>query len=69
MAICRARRYWNGGSMHWQEIEGWLQWRSAQEEATDRFPEASCFVEVGTCSCRCAFRTTRRSATATGSGA
>lgn len=34
--------------MHWQEIEGWFRWRSAQEEAADRFPEGSCFVEVGT---------------------
>jgi cephalosporin hydroxylase len=34
--------------MHWHEIEGWFQWRSAQEEAADRFPEGSCFLEVGT---------------------
>lgn len=34
--------------MHWDEIEGWFQWRSAQEEAAHRFPEGSCFVEVGT---------------------
>ena len=34
--------------MHWQEIEGWFQWRSAQEEAVARFPQNSCFVEVGT---------------------
>ena len=34
--------------MHWQEIEGWFQWRSAQEEAVRRFPEGSCFIEVGT---------------------
>lgn len=34
--------------MHWQEIEGWFQWRSAQEEATRRFPAGSCFIEVGT---------------------
>jgi hypothetical protein len=34
--------------MQWHEIEGWFQWRSAQEEAADRFPEGSCFVEVGT---------------------
>jgi hypothetical protein len=34
--------------MHWQEIPGWFQWRSGQEEAVDRFPENSCFVEVGT---------------------
>lgn len=34
--------------MHWTEIEGWFQWRSAQEEAVQRFPQGSCFVEVGT---------------------
>lgn len=34
--------------MHWQEIEGWFQWRSAQEEAAAWFPAGSCFVEVGT---------------------
>lgn len=34
--------------MHWQEIEGWFQWRSAQEEAARRFPAGSCFIEVGT---------------------
>ncbi|HEV7682567.1 MAG TPA: class I SAM-dependent methyltransferase [Pyrinomonadaceae bacterium] len=34
--------------MHWQEIDGWFEWRSAQEEAVDFFPEGSCFVEVGT---------------------
>jgi methyltransferase family protein len=34
--------------VHWQEIEGWFQWRSAQEEAARRFPAGSCFVEVGT---------------------
>lgn len=33
--------------MRWQEIEGWFQWRSAQEEAARRFPAGSCFVEVG----------------------
>lgn len=33
---------------HWHEIEGWFQWRSAQEEAVRSFPEGSCFVEVGT---------------------
>lgn len=32
----------------WHEIEGWFQWRSAQEEAAEWFPEGSCFVEVGT---------------------
>ncbi len=34
--------------MHWHEIEGWFQWRSAQEEAASWFHEGSCFVEVGT---------------------
>ena len=34
--------------MRWDEIEGWFQWRSAQEEAVSRFPEGSRFVEVGT---------------------
>jgi len=34
--------------VQWQEIEGWFQWRSAQEEAVHWFPEGSCFVEVGT---------------------
>jgi hypothetical protein len=34
--------------VHWREIEGWFQWRSAQEEAAKRFPEDSCFIEVGT---------------------
>ena len=34
--------------LHWQEIDGWFQWRSAQEEAADWFPQGSCFVEVGT---------------------
>jgi Methyltransferase domain len=33
--------------MRWQEIDGWFQWRSAQEEAVNRFPEGSRFVEVG----------------------
>jgi cephalosporin hydroxylase len=33
--------------VHWSEIEGWFQWRSAQEEAALQFPEGSCFVEVG----------------------
>lgn len=32
----------------WHEIEGWFQWRSAQEEAARWFPEGSCFIEVGT---------------------
>ena len=34
--------------MHWDEFEGWFQWRSAQEETARRFPEVGCFVEVGT---------------------
>ena len=34
--------------MHWREIEGWFQWRSAQEEAVRWFPAGSCFIEVGT---------------------
>ena len=33
--------------MHWNDIPGWFQWRSAQEEAAHRFPDASRFVEVG----------------------
>jgi hypothetical protein len=32
----------------WHEIDGWFQWRSAQEEAASYFPEGSLFVEVGT---------------------
>ena len=31
----------------WQNIGGWFQWRSAQEEAVRHFDEGSCFVEVG----------------------
>jgi len=34
--------------LHWHEIEGWFQWRSAQEEAARYFPDDSFFVEVGT---------------------
>ncbi len=34
--------------MHWHEIDGWFQWRSAQEEAAHSFSEGSRFVEVGT---------------------
>ena len=34
--------------MRWQEIDGWFQWRSGQEEAVHWFPEGSTFVEVGT---------------------
>jgi hypothetical protein len=37
-----------GARMHWQEIDGWFSWRSAQEEAVRHFPEGSRFVEVGT---------------------
>ena len=33
--------------MHWTEIQGWFQWRSAQEDAARSFPSGSCFVEVG----------------------
>jgi hypothetical protein len=33
--------------MHWQEIEGWFQWRPAQEEAVLYFGQGACFVEVG----------------------
>jgi hypothetical protein len=33
--------------MKWDEIEGWFNWRSAQEEAVSHFPDSSCFVEVG----------------------
>jgi len=33
--------------VHWQEIDGWFLWRSAQEEAVGRFPDDSRFVEVG----------------------
>lgn len=33
--------------MHWQDIPGWFQWRSAQEEAAQRFPDDSRFVEIG----------------------
>jgi cephalosporin hydroxylase len=31
----------------WSDIPGWFQWRSGQEEAADRFPDGSRFVEVG----------------------
>ena len=34
--------------MQWHEIDGWFQWRAAQEEAARYFPEGSFFVEVGT---------------------
>lgn len=33
--------------MKWNEIHGWFQWRSSQEEAVLRFSEGSRFVEVG----------------------
>ena len=32
----------------WSDIDGWFNWRSAQEEAVSYFPEGSRFVEVGT---------------------
>ncbi|ULE33447.1 class I SAM-dependent methyltransferase [Mycobacterium sp. IDR2000157661] len=31
----------------WQDIPGWFQWRSAQEEAVAHFADGSRFVEVG----------------------
>lgn len=34
--------------VHWSEIPGWFQWRSAQEEAVSHFSSGSRFVEVGT---------------------
>ena len=37
-----------GRCMHWTEIPGWFQWRTAQEEAVRHFPPGSSFVEVGT---------------------
>lgn len=33
--------------MNWTDIPGWFQWSTAQEEAAERFPEGSRFVEVG----------------------
>jgi hypothetical protein len=33
--------------VNWNDIPGWFQWRSAQEEAAQHFPEGSRFVEVG----------------------
>ena len=42
----RVDRDWACG-VKWQEIPGWFQWRSGQEEAASRFPEGSRFVEVG----------------------
>lgn len=37
-----------GICQQWCEIDGWFNWRAAQEEAVSRFPEGSRFVEVGT---------------------
>jgi hypothetical protein len=34
-------------NLNWQQIEGWFQWRSAQEEAVKHFSDGSCFIEVG----------------------
>lgn len=34
--------------MTWQDIPGWFQWRSGQEEAARVFANGSRFVEVGT---------------------
>jgi hypothetical protein len=31
----------------WRDIDGWFNWRSAQEEAVRWFPDGSRFVEVG----------------------
>jgi hypothetical protein len=36
-----------GWRVNWNEIPGWFQWQSAQEEAAARFPPGSRFVEVG----------------------
>jgi len=33
--------------VNWNDIPGWFQWRSAQEEAARHFPANSRFVEVG----------------------
>jgi hypothetical protein len=33
--------------VRWSDIPGWFQWRSAQEEAAQRFADGSRFVEVG----------------------
>jgi hypothetical protein len=33
--------------VNWNDIPGWFQWRSAQEEAVQRFADGSRFVEVG----------------------
>lgn len=32
----------------WHEIDGWFNWRAAQEEAVEHFGDGSRFVEVGT---------------------
>lgn len=32
---------------NWYDIDGWFQWRLAQEEAVGSFPDGSRFVEVG----------------------
>src|SRR5262245_25083721 len=37
-----------GIRQEWYEIDGWFNWRLAQEEAVNRFAEGSKFVEVGT---------------------
>jgi len=33
--------------LKWQEIPGWFQWRSGQDQAVSWFPDGSRFVEVG----------------------
>lgn len=33
--------------MHWTEIQGWFEWRTAQVEAVRHFPDGSRVVEVG----------------------
>ena len=42
------RRYHGLVRCKWYDIDGWFNWRSAQEEAVTHFPEGSRFVEVGT---------------------
>jgi hypothetical protein len=34
--------------MKWQDIPGWFQWRTGQEEAARQFDAGSLFIEVGT---------------------
>lgn len=34
-------------SFSWENIPGWFQWRSAQEEAVRHFGDGACFIEVG----------------------